>query len=93
MHSPQVGKAITLRYLRAAMVVLNGPSFRYLDEWVGDGSAVLEFETEMDGLTVNGVDMIWWNESGQITRFRGDGAAVEGAERPGGADGGGVAAG
>ena len=70
VHSPQVGKAITLKYLRAAMVVLNNDSFRYLGEWIGMDSAVLEFETEMDGLTVNGVDMIWWNEAGQITRFK-----------------------
>jgi hypothetical protein len=70
VHSPQVGKAITLKYLRAAMVVLNNESFRYLGEWVGPESAVLEFEAEVDGLTVNGVDMIWWNEAGQITRFK-----------------------
>ena len=70
VHSPQVGKAITLRYLRAAMVVLNGPTFRYLDEWVLADKAVLEFEAEVDGLIVNGVDMIWWNEAGQITRFK-----------------------
>jgi hypothetical protein len=70
VHSPQVGKAITLRYLRAAMTVLNGPSFRYLDEWVCADKAVLEFEAEVDGLTVNGVDMIWWNAAGQITRFK-----------------------
>lgn len=70
VHSPQVGKAITLRYLRAAMVVLNNESFRYLGQWVGPESAVLEFEAEVDGLIVNGVDMIWWDESGKITRFK-----------------------
>ena len=70
VHSPQVGKAITLTYLRAAMTVLNNPTFRYLDEWVGGDSAVLEFEAEVDGLIVNGVDMISWNEAGQITRFK-----------------------
>ena len=70
VHSPQAGKAITLKYLRAAMVVLNNPTFRYLGEWIGADSAVLEFEAEVDGLTVNGVDMIWWNEDGQITRFK-----------------------
>ncbi|TMJ18087.1 MAG: nuclear transport factor 2 family protein [Alphaproteobacteria bacterium] len=70
VHSPQVGKAITLKYLRAALAVLNNPTFRYLDEWVGADSAVLEFEAEVDGLTVNGVDMIWWNEAGQIIRFK-----------------------
>ena len=70
VHSPQVGKAITLKYLRAAMTVLNGPSFRYLDEWVCADKAVLEFEADVDGLIVNGVDMVWWNEAGQITRFK-----------------------
>jgi len=70
VHSPQVGKAITLKYLRAALVVLNGPGFRYLDQWVCTDKAVLEFEAEVDGLIVNGVDMIWWNEAGQITRFK-----------------------
>ncbi|WP_395613688.1 nuclear transport factor 2 family protein [Allosphingosinicella sp.] len=70
VHSPQVGKAITLKYLRAALVVLNGPSFRYLDQWVLADKAVLEFEAEVDGLIVNGVDMIWWNEAGQITQFK-----------------------
>src|SRR5205085_2427474 len=48
VHSPQPGKAITLKYLRAAMAVLNGPSFRYLDEWVRADKAVLEFEAEVD---------------------------------------------
>ena len=70
VHSPQVGKAVTLKYLRAAMAVLNNPTFRYLGEWVGADSAVLEFEAEVDGLTVNCVDMIWWNEAGQIIRFK-----------------------
>lgn len=70
MHSPQQGKALTLKYLRAALVVLNNGTFRYLDEWVLADKAVLEFEAEVDGLTVNGVDMIWWNEAGQITRFK-----------------------
>ena len=70
VHSPQVGKAVTLRYLRAAMAVLNNPTFRYLGEWIGADSAVLEFEAEVDGLIVNGVDMIWWNEAGQIIRFK-----------------------
>lgn len=70
VHSPQEGKAVTVRYLRAAMTVLNNGSFRYLDEWIGPASAVLEFEAVVDGLTVNGVDMIRWDETGRITRFK-----------------------
>jgi ketosteroid isomerase-like protein len=70
VHSPQQGKAITIKYLTAAMRVLNNGTFRYLGEWRGGNKAVLEFVTELDGLTVNGVDMIWWNESGRIIGFK-----------------------
>jgi hypothetical protein len=65
-----VGKAITHAYLAAALTVLNNRSFRYLGEWFGEDSAVLEFETEIEGIRMNGVDMIWWNAEGRITRFK-----------------------
>ena len=70
VHTPQVGKAVTGMYLRAAMLVLGNDGFRYLNEWRGDRSAVLEFETTIDGILVNGVDMIDWNDDGLITRFK-----------------------
>ena len=70
VHTPQVGKAITHAYLAAALTVLNNRSFRYLGEWFGEDSAVLEFETEIEGIRMNGVDMIWWNAEGRITRFK-----------------------
>nr|MCU0883173.1 nuclear transport factor 2 family protein [Hyphomonadaceae bacterium] len=57
-------------YLRAAAVVLGNDSFRYVGEWHGSGSAVLEFACELDGIAVNGIDMIGWNEAGQITSFK-----------------------
>ena len=74
VHTPQEGKAITTAYLAAAMVVL-GPHLRYLDEWyaeapcAGGGSAVLEFETLVAGLTVHGVDMLRWGADGRLTSF------------------------
>jgi len=70
VHTPQVGKAITKKYLVAAFHVLNTGQFRYVGEWHGEHSAVLEFETALGDVQLNGVDMIWWNESGQITRFK-----------------------
>ena len=70
VHSPQVGKPITKVYLTAAMEVLGNDNFRYVGEWYGDTSAVLEFETEIDGIKINGIDMIAWNEAGQITNFK-----------------------
>ncbi|MCW2850398.1 MAG: hypothetical protein JWM84_62 [Nocardioides sp.] len=68
VHTPQEGKAVTTAYLAAAMVVL-GPGLRYLDEWYGEGSAVLEFESVVDGLTVHGVDMLRWGADGRLTSF------------------------
>jgi hypothetical protein len=70
VHSPQIGRERTLLYLRGALHVLNNEFFRYVGEWHGVNSAVLEFEGVIDGFTVNGVDMIFWNEAGKITRFK-----------------------
>ncbi|MDR3480448.1 MAG: nuclear transport factor 2 family protein [Burkholderiaceae bacterium] len=70
VHTPQPGKAVTLQYLGAAMQVFNNSSFRYVNEWHGPHSAVLEFETTCDGIAVNGVDMIAWNGDGLITHFK-----------------------
>lgn len=68
VHTPQEGKAITTAYLNAAMVVL-GPRLRYVDEWYGEGSAVLEFESQVDGMSVHGVDMLRWGADGRLTSF------------------------
>jgi hypothetical protein len=70
VHTPQVGKTVTRRYLEAAQHVLMNDSFRYVGEWFGETSAVLEFETTIDGLQLNGVDMIHWDESDRIVRFK-----------------------
>ena len=70
VHTPQVGRALTLAYLQAAMQVLNNPSFRYPNEWYGADSAVLEFECEVEGISVNGIDMIHWNADGRIDHFK-----------------------
>lgn len=70
VHTPQRGKAITTLYLTAAMQVLGGPGFRYLREVIGERDAVLEFEVEIDGISVNGVDMIRWNDEGRIVDFK-----------------------
>ena len=71
VHTPQVGKQITGMYLKAAgMMLVAGGNFRYLNEWWNDHSAVLEFEAEVNGITINGVDMIFWNAEGKIERFK-----------------------
>jgi len=70
VHTPQLGKAITTMYLTAALQVFGNENFRYVREVVGESDAVLEFETEIDGIIVNGVDMIRWNADGKITEFK-----------------------
>lgn len=70
VHSPQVGKQITGKYLSAAFSVFFNDSFTYIREAHGQGQAVLEFEVELQGILVNGVDMISWNDAGLITEFK-----------------------
>ena len=70
VHAPQTGRAITLTYLKAALLVLNNDKFRYVGEYFAQDSAVLEFTTEIDGITINGVDIIRWNAAGRIDRFK-----------------------
>ena len=69
VHTPQVGRAITARYLTAAMQVLGNDAFRYAGEWRTARSAVLEFRTEVGGFEVHGIDMIGWEDDGRITEF------------------------
>lgn len=70
VHTPQVGKAITKSYLIAAFHVFFNPTFRYVRELTSDCDAVLEFQVDLDGISVNGVDMIKWNDEGKITEFK-----------------------
>ncbi len=70
VHTPQSGRLITRRYLAAAIAVLGQPDFRYLREIVGERDAVLEFSVEIDGILVNGVDLIHWNDDGLIDDFK-----------------------
>lgn len=70
VHTPQEGKAITMLYLGAAGDTLGNDTFRYTRVFDCGERAVLEFECEMDGVTVNGVDMIEWDEAGLITDFK-----------------------
>lgn len=70
VHTPQRGKALVVRYLAAAFRVLNGPDFRYVREIVGPSDALLEFTVELDGIAVNGIDLIAWNDAGRIVDFK-----------------------
>lgn len=68
VFAPQHGKMLTTLYLTGALAVL-GPSLRYISEWHDSDSAVLEFEAELDGIYVQGVDMMRWNSDGKLVSF------------------------
>lgn len=70
VHAPQQGKALATMYLAAALHVFGNPTFHYVREIIGDGDAMLEFETELDGIVVNGVDILRWNAAGRVTEFK-----------------------
>ncbi len=70
VFTPQRGKEITSLYLAGASQVLGGNSFRYTKEVLAGDTAVLEFETSIDGKYVNGVDIITSDDTGHIVEFR-----------------------
>ncbi len=70
VFTPQKGRDLTFAYLTAAGNTLGGDTFKYTRVFDCGDKAVLEFETEMDGKYVNGIDMIEWDEDGKITDFK-----------------------
>lgn len=70
VHTPQRGKPIVMAYLVAASHTLGNDSFHYVRELVDGDEVMLEFVTVMDGITVNGVDIIRFNDDGKISDFK-----------------------
>ena len=82
VFTPQRGKKITSVYLQAAGQTFagsdssskrnldSGERFRYTKSVISGDTAVLEFETTMEGKYVNGVDIIRCNDEGRIIEFR-----------------------
>jgi len=76
VFTPQRGREITTRYLEAAADALagdaDGPAgaFRYTKQVVAGDTAVLEFETTVQGKYVNGVDIVRCDDAGRIVEFR-----------------------
>ncbi|UTW56343.1 nuclear transport factor 2 family protein [Kordiimonas sp. SCSIO 12610] len=70
VHTPQEGKMITTDYLASAGDVLGSADFEYTGEYLSDTGAVLEFKTKIEGIQINGIDMITWNSAGKIIEFK-----------------------
>ena len=70
VHSPQRGRDLVVTYLAAAGQTLGNDSFAYVRELVDGDNAMLEFTTEMDGVHVNGIDLIEFDDEGMIADFK-----------------------
>jgi hypothetical protein len=74
VFTPQEGRDVTAAYLTAAAKMFGDKDFRYVNQWYSERSAVLEFVADLDGVHVNGVDMIEWDNEGDhaglITSFK-----------------------
>ena len=70
VHTPQKGAALVFAYLHAAGSVFGDTNFKYVDEIVDGQKMMLEFTSEIDGIHVNGIDIIHWNDEGKIQDFK-----------------------
>lgn len=70
--TPQEGNKITKFYLMAAVKVLDTETseFSYVNEIMTENQCILEFVSTIDGISINGVDMIEMNEEGKIISFK-----------------------
>jgi SnoaL-like domain len=69
MHTPQQGRDLTRLYLTGALNVFND-TFHYVKEIVAAKHAVLEFACEVDGILINGVDIMTFDDAGKIIEFK-----------------------
>ncbi|HEX7742037.1 MAG TPA: nuclear transport factor 2 family protein [Sphingobium sp.] len=71
VHTPQCGRGNTFKYLASGIAVLGGPALKYLGEWRNGNRAVLEFESAIEGITINGVDIITCSDDERlVTHFK-----------------------
>lgn len=70
VHTPLAGKAKVMLYLLSAAKVLGNESFTYVREIVEGNEALLEFTAEIDGVQINGIDLIRFDDNGKIKDFK-----------------------
>ncbi len=70
VHSPQEGKAKVILYLLSAAKVLGNESFTYVREIIDGQDALLEFTSVIDGIHINGIDLIRFDDEGKIIDFK-----------------------
>ena len=70
VHTPQVGAAKVFAYLHAAAEVLGNDNFTYVRELLDGNDVMLEFTATVDGIHINGIDLIRFDAAGRIVDFK-----------------------
>lgn len=70
VHTPQIGRDLTRKYLIGAVRALRGPDSQFIHRWIDGHSAVLELEAQIEGVKINAVDIISWNADDRINHFK-----------------------
>ena len=70
VFKPIQGKEMSKLYLMGAGQTFDMERFEYVRELVDGLDSVLEFETYIGDISVNGVDIIRWNDDGKIVDFK-----------------------
>lgn len=70
VHTPQAGADKVFAYLHAASHVLGNESFTYVRELVDGNEVMLEFTATVDGIHINGIDLIHFDDDGKIVDFK-----------------------
>ncbi len=70
VHTPQAGREKAYQYLNAASKTFENTGFQYVREIIDGKQIMLEFVAEIDGIHINGIDIIAWNDEGKISDFK-----------------------
>jgi hypothetical protein len=67
LWKPKSGKDTAILFLSSAVRVLE--DFAYHRQFLGDNAVVLEFSARVSSMSLKGVDIIQFNDAGQISDF------------------------
>ena len=70
VFTPVKGSFMVGMYLMAASEIIANGKFKYVREVVDSNNAILEFETEINGIIVEGVDMIKFTKEGKLKEIK-----------------------
>ena len=70
VHRPKDKHMGFLYLIAASKAFLGAENFQYVREIKNDNNAMLEFNCEIDGIQVNGIDTFQWNDEMKFTEMK-----------------------